>query len=70
MTVDTETGLKKLSKIRLEGVTDVNGAIKGSRPLHRVYSRIERGVESPSVDNPLKIARALGVRGRDLVDGF
>jgi hypothetical protein len=29
MTVDAETGLKKLSKIRLEGVTDVNGAIKG-----------------------------------------
>ena len=33
-------------------------------------SRIERGVESPSVDNLLKIAKALGVRVRDLVDGF
>ena len=33
-------------------------------------SRIERGVESPSVDNLVKIARALGVRVRDLVDGF
>jgi transcriptional regulator with XRE-family HTH domain len=33
-------------------------------------SRIERGVESPSVDNLLKIAKALGVRMRDLVDGF
>ena len=33
-------------------------------------SRIERGVESPSVDNLLKIAKALGVRVRDLVAGF
>ncbi len=33
-------------------------------------SRIERGVESPSVDNLLKIARALGTRVRDLVEGF
>jgi len=33
-------------------------------------SRIERGVESPSVDNLLKIAKALGVRVRDLVNGF
>ena len=33
-------------------------------------SRIERGVESPSVDNLLKIAKALGVQVRDLVDGF
>src|SRR5207245_439345 len=33
-------------------------------------SRIERGVESPSLDNLVKIARALGVRVRDLVDGF
>jgi transcriptional regulator with XRE-family HTH domain len=33
-------------------------------------SRIERGVESPSVDNLVKIARALGVRVRDLVDQF
>lgn len=33
-------------------------------------SRIERGVESPSVDNLLKIAKALDVRVRDLVDGF
>lgn len=33
-------------------------------------SRIERGVESPSVDNLLKIAKALGVRVRDLADGF
>lgn len=33
-------------------------------------SRIERGVESPSVDNLVKIARALGVRVRDLVNGF
>lgn len=33
-------------------------------------SRIERGIESPSVDNLLKIAKALGVRVRDLVAGF
>jgi transcriptional regulator with XRE-family HTH domain len=30
-------------------------------------SRIERGVESPSMDSMVKIARALGVRVRDLV---
>jgi transcriptional regulator with XRE-family HTH domain len=33
-------------------------------------SRIERGVESPSVDNLVKIAKALGVRARDLVEDF
>ena len=33
-------------------------------------SRIERGVESPSVDNLVKIAKALRVQVRDLVDGF
>jgi transcriptional regulator with XRE-family HTH domain len=33
-------------------------------------SRIERGIESPSVDNLLKIAKALGVRVRDLVQKF
>jgi transcriptional regulator with XRE-family HTH domain len=33
-------------------------------------SRIERGRESPSVDNLAKIAKALGVRVRDLVDQF
>lgn len=33
-------------------------------------SRIERGIESPSVDNVLKIARALGVKVRDLVAEF
>ena len=30
-------------------------------------SRVERGKESPSVDSLVKIARALGVRARDLV---
>jgi len=30
-------------------------------------SRVERGKESPSVDSLVKIARALGVRVRDLV---
>ena len=33
-------------------------------------SRIERGKESPSVDSLVKIAKALGLRVRDLVDGF
>lgn len=33
-------------------------------------SRIERGVESPTVDNLLKIAKALGLRARDLIAGF
>jgi transcriptional regulator with XRE-family HTH domain len=33
-------------------------------------SRIERGVESPSVDNVGKIAKALGVQVRDLVRDF
>jgi transcriptional regulator with XRE-family HTH domain len=33
-------------------------------------SRIERGVESPTVDSLAKIARALDVHVRDLVAGF
>lgn len=33
-------------------------------------SRIERGVESPSVDNLVKISKALGVKAADLVAGF
>lgn len=33
-------------------------------------SRVERGVESPSVDNLTKIAKALRVWVRDLVAGF
>jgi transcriptional regulator with XRE-family HTH domain len=31
-------------------------------------SRIERGIESPSVDSLVKVARALGVRARDLLE--
>ena len=31
-------------------------------------SRVERGVESPSLDSLVKIAKALGVRVRDLVE--
>ena len=31
-------------------------------------SRVERGVESPSLDSMVKIAKALGVRVRDLVE--
>jgi len=30
-------------------------------------SRVERGVESPSLDSLVKIAKALGIRVRDLV---
>jgi transcriptional regulator with XRE-family HTH domain len=33
-------------------------------------SRVERGIESPTVDNLLRIARALGLRAEDLVHGF
>jgi transcriptional regulator with XRE-family HTH domain len=33
-------------------------------------SRIERGIESPTVDSLLKIAKALSVRVRDLVADF
>ena len=33
-------------------------------------SRIERGRESPSVDSLVKIARALGLKVRDLVEKF
>ncbi len=33
-------------------------------------SRVERGKESPSVDNLVKIARALGVRVGNVVEGF
>ena len=33
-------------------------------------SRIERGVESPSVDSLVKIARALRIKVRDLVCDF
>jgi len=33
-------------------------------------SRIERGVESPSVDNLVKIAKGLGVRVRDIIRDF
>jgi transcriptional regulator with XRE-family HTH domain len=33
-------------------------------------SRIERGVESPSMDNLVKVARALKVHVRDLVEQF
>lgn len=33
-------------------------------------SRVERGTESPSVDNLVRIAKALGVRARDLMSGI
>ena len=33
-------------------------------------SRVERGKESPSLDNLVRIAKALGVRVRDLVEEF
>ena len=51
------------------GFTQESLAEKSS--LSTVFiSRLERGVESPSVDNLVKIAKALGVRVADLVDGF
>ncbi len=33
-------------------------------------SRVERGKESPSVDSLVKIAKALKIRVRDLIDDF
>lgn len=33
-------------------------------------SRIERGKESPSVDNLVRIAKALGIRTRELFEEF
>jgi transcriptional regulator with XRE-family HTH domain len=33
-------------------------------------SRIERGIESPSLDSLVKIAKALKIRVQDLVKGF
>ena len=33
-------------------------------------SRIERGIESPSVDSLVKVANALSARVHDLVSGF
>jgi len=36
----------------------------------RFISRIERGVESPSVDNLVKIPKSLGATVRHLVQGF
>ena len=51
------------------GVTQEKLAEKAS--LSTVFiSRVERGKESPTVDSLLKIARALGVHVRDLVNGF
>ena len=51
------------------GVSQEKLAEKAS--LSTVFiSRVERGKESPSVDSLVKIARALGVRVRELVNGF
>jgi len=49
MTVDTETGLKKLSKIRLEGVTDVTGAITG---MYHLLKRIKDGEVTTKKSGP------------------
>ena len=52
-------------------VGKLNAWALGEASLSTVFiSRIERGVESPSVDNLVKIAKALGVRVRDLVAEF
>ena len=51
------------------GITQEKLAEKAN--LSTVFiSRVERGVESPSVDNLVKIAKALGVKVADLVDDF
>jgi transcriptional regulator with XRE-family HTH domain len=51
------------------GVSQEKLAEKAS--LSTVFiSRVERGKESPSVDNLVRIAKALGVRVRDLVAEF
>ena len=49
---------KRLSQERLAEKADLSTVF---------ISRVERGKESPSVDSLVKIARALGVRPRDLV---
>jgi transcriptional regulator with XRE-family HTH domain len=44
------------------------GRLAEKADLSTVFiSRVERGKESPLVDSLVKIARALGVRARDLV---
>ena len=51
------------------GVSQEKLAEKAS--LSTVFiSRVERGKESPTVDSLVKIARALGVHVRDLVNEF
>ena len=49
---------KRLSQERLAEKADLSTVF---------ISRVERGKESPSLDSLVKIARALGVRPRDLV---
>ena len=49
---------KRLSQERLAEKADLSTVF---------ISRVERGKESPSVDSLVKIARALGVRPRELV---
>jgi len=57
------------AKRKTAGMTQEKLAEKAD--LSTVFiSRIERGVESPCVDNLVKIAKALRVQVRDLVDGF
>ena len=58
-----------LSERKEAGLTQEKLAEKAG--LSTVFiSRLERGRESPSVDNLVKIAKALGTRVRDLVRGF
>lgn len=57
------------TKRKKAGLTQEKLAEKAT--LSTVFvSRIERGVESPSVDSLVKVARALEVRVRDLVNEF
>ena len=54
------------AKRRQAGFTQ-EGLAEGADLSTVFISRVERGRESPSVDNLVRIARALGVRVRDLV---
>jgi ribosome-binding protein aMBF1 (putative translation factor) len=58
------------SKRRQAGFSQEKLAEKADLSTVFITCRIERGVESPTVDNLVKITRALGVKVRDLVDGF
>ena len=58
-------------RLKRKGAEFSQEALAEKAGLSTVFiSRIERGIESPTVDNLLKIAKALGVHVADLVAGF